>query len=145
MIGLVSRAAVLAVTVLLSTVAIAGAAGATRAGDTQHRAAKRSCPVGALELPANGVDRAAKEALAEAASEYPTLKTAGAAVVSATRTTVAGPRGAQVARECGATARARTVIVELRFPRMAPSASLSEGVVDVSRFPNGYRVWAVAH
>jgi ABC-type polysaccharide/polyol phosphate transport system ATPase subunit len=51
--------------------------------------------------------------------------------------------GEQVGRECGAGARARAVIVELRFPRMAPSASLSEGVVDVSRFPNGYRVWAV--
>ena len=80
-----------------------------------------------------------------ATSEYPTLKTAGATVVSAKRASAAGPRGEQVGRECGARARARTVVVELRFPRMAPSASLSEGVVDVSRFPNGYRVWAVVH
>ena len=136
---LASRGAVLGVTLVLVT--FAGVAGAARAGDAaQHR-----CPLGALILPADGVSRAAEKARAAAPSKYPTLKTAGATVVSARRATAAGPRGEQVGRECGARARARTVVVELRFPRMAPSASLSEGVVNVSRFPNGYRVWAVVH
>jgi hypothetical protein len=103
------------------------------------------CPAGALVLSADGSARAARAAVAAAASDYPHLKTAGAKVVSAKRATAAGPRGAQVGIECGAKTRARTVVVELRFPRMAPSASLSQGVVDVSRFANGYRVWAVVH
>lgn len=103
------------------------------------------CPAGTLVLPANAAARAAKTALVTAASDYPTLNTTGAKVVSAKRASAAGPRGAQVRRQCGAKAQARTVVVELRFPRMAPSASLSEGVVDVARFAGGYRVWAVAH
>ena len=137
----VNRGAAVGITLVL--IAVASVAGAARAGDTQ--AAQQRCPASALILPANGVARAATEALAVATTEYPTLKTAGATVVSAKRASASGPRGEQVGRECGARARARTVVVELRFPRMAPSASLSEGVVDVSRFPNGYRVWAVVH
>jgi hypothetical protein len=31
------------------------------------------------------------------------------------------------------------------FPRMLPSASLSESVVFVARFAHGYRVWHIAH
>jgi hypothetical protein len=41
--------------------------------------------------------------------------------------------------------RNRTVAVDLLFPKMLPSASLSEGVVFVSLFPAGYQVWDVAH
>ena len=41
--------------------------------------------------------------------------------------------------------RRRTVVVDLLFPKMLPSASLSEAVVLVSRFRTGYRVWEVAH
>ena len=108
-------------------------------------ASTQRCPAGALALPGDGAARAAKAALAAAASDYPTLNTTGAKVVSAKRASAAGPRGVAVRRECGARGEARTVVVELRFPRMAPSASLSEGVVDVSRFTKGYRVWAVVH
>jgi hypothetical protein len=36
-------------------------------------------------------------------------------------------------------------VVDLLFPSLLPSASLSRGVVLVSRFPTGYRVWALAH
>jgi len=103
------------------------------------------CPVGALVLPVNGVDQAGKAALGAAGSAYPGLNTKGAKLVSAKRATVAGPRGVELGGECGAKARARTVVVELRFPRMVPSASLSEGIVDVARFAWGYRVWAVVH
>lgn len=120
---------------------VAGLTAATAGGAP----ARSSCPVGALVLPHGAESHAAKAALAQAARAYPGLNTRGAKVVSATRATKAGPRGAQVGRTCGARARARTIVVELNFPRMAPSASLSEGVVDVSRFANGYRIWAVVH
>jgi hypothetical protein len=41
--------------------------------------------------------------------------------------------------------RSRTVVVDLLFPKMLPSASLSEGAVFVSLFRTGYQVWDVAH
>lgn len=47
--------------------------------------------------------------------------------------------------DCSNKARRRTVVVDLLFPKVLPSASLSKGVVLVSRFPSGYRVWDVAH
>jgi hypothetical protein len=46
---------------------------------------------------------------------------------------------------CGATVARRTVVVQLLFPWLLPSASLSQGVVFVGRFHGGYRVWFVAH
>jgi hypothetical protein len=103
------------------------------------------CPTAALVLPADGVAKAEKAALVAAPSRYRGLNTKGAKVVWAKRATVAGPRGAQVGKECGTKARARTVVVALRFPHMLPSASLSQGVVAVSRFAKGYRVWSVLH
>ncbi|HEY5288240.1 MAG TPA: hypothetical protein VIJ50_14175 [Solirubrobacteraceae bacterium] len=48
------------------------------------------------------------------------------------------------AGETGRAIQARMVVVELQFPKEWPSASLSEGVVFVSRFKGGYRVWGVA-
>jgi hypothetical protein len=121
--------------VAIAALVVAGAA----------QAASTRCPTGALVLPADGASRAARTAVASARTSFPTLNTSGTRVVWAKRATVAGPRGAQVGLECGAKARARTVVVELRFPRMAPSASLSEGIVDVARFATGYRVWRVVH
>jgi hypothetical protein len=118
---------------------------AAAAGAGNARAAGVHCPAGALVLPGSGVEQAEKAALRAAASAYRGLNTKGARVVSAKRATVAGPRGVEVGRECGMKARVRTVVVELRFPRMLPSASLSEGIVDVARFARGYRVWAVVH
>jgi hypothetical protein len=55
-----------------------------------------------------------------------------------------GTRGEQVAFECGKAIQARTIVVELRFPKELPSASQSQGVVFVSRFKSGYQVWEVA-
>jgi hypothetical protein len=103
------------------------------------------CPTAVLVLPADGVARASARAVAEAAADYPGLDTKGAVVVRARPARSAGPRGAQVGAHCGAKVRNRTVVVELRFPQLLPSASLSEGVVDVSRFVGGYRVWNVVH
>jgi hypothetical protein len=103
------------------------------------------CPTAALELPAGGVIGAARRALAEAARDYPGLRTAGAEVVAADRAGFAGTRGSEVARRCGVRVADRTVVVQLLLPRMLPSASLSEAVLAVSRFARGYRVWEILH
>ena len=103
------------------------------------------CPTAALGLPADGVIGAARRALAEAARDYPGLRTAGAEVLAADRAAFAGVRGTEVRRQCGVRAQNRTVVVQLLFPRMLPSASLSEAVVAVSRFARGYRVWEILH
>lgn len=102
--------------------------GCSQAATTAPRAASTAsaqtgqCPTGALRLPADGVARAAEQALDEAAAVYRGVDTRGALVQAADRSAFAGPRGRQVRAECGA-----------------------EGVVFVARFPHGYRVWEVAH
>ncbi|MGH2949336.1 MAG: hypothetical protein ACRDPC_24290 [Solirubrobacteraceae bacterium] len=54
-------------------------------------------------------------------------------------------RGGYARVNFGRRARNRTVVVRLEFPAMRPSASLSQGVVLVSRFDGEYRVWAQLH
>jgi hypothetical protein len=103
------------------------------------------CPSAALGLPPDGVIGAAQRALTEAARDYRGLRTAGAEVMAADRGGFAGARGDEVARQCGVRVRDRTVVVQLLFPRMLPSASLSEAVVAVSRLARGYRVWEILH
>jgi hypothetical protein len=83
--------------------------------------------------------------LAEAARDYPGISTAAAEVLAADRAGFAGARGSEVARQCGVRAADRTVVVQILFPRMLPSASLSEAIVAVSRFAHGYRVWEILH
>jgi hypothetical protein len=61
------------------------------------------------------------------------------------RSAFAGARGREVAVLCGKTIAARTVVVQMLFPRMLPSASLSQAVVFAGRFGHGYRVWYIAH
>ena len=53
-------------------------------------------------------------------------------------------RGGEVKSQCGAGTQQRTVVVDLQFPSLSPSASLSQGTVFVSRFGDGYQVWKVA-
>lgn len=109
------------------------------------QASARICPKGIRPLPASGVQRAADKALAEAARLYLGLNTRGAEVMAADRPAFAGARGREVRNLCGKKVAARTVVVQMLFPRMLPSASLSESVVFVGRFAHGYRVWHVAH
>jgi hypothetical protein len=103
------------------------------------------CPRGTLPLQPDGAQRAANAALAEAARLYHGLNTRDAEVMASDRSSFAGARGSEVTHLCGPRVAARTVVVQLLFPRMLPSASLSEGVVFAARFPHGYRVWYVAH
>lgn len=108
-------------------------------------AASGDCPKHPMRLPGIGVADAAEQALNEAAREYRGTDTRHARVQSADRSAFAGARGSHVRHQCGARVARRTVVVQLLFPKMLPSASLSEGVVFVARFPSGYRVWEMAH
>jgi len=134
----------IAVTVVLG----AALAGMLLGSSSGHAQLARSvpavhCPAGAKGLPAAAVARAANQALLEAPHLYPGL---GAAVVTQSALApYADGRGSEVRRQCGRRAFRRTVVVELLFPKELPSASLSQGVVFVSRFATGYRVWEVAH
>lgn len=46
---------------------------------------------------------------------------------------------------CGDVVGTRTWVVEIRFPKLEPSASLSQGQAFVSRFRSGWRVWHRYH
>lgn len=133
-----------AATIMIGTAGTLSAAAAAQSHAASPRLAQR-CPGGILPLPPNGVQRAAGQALAEAAKLYPGLNTSGAEVMAADRSAFAGARGSEVSNLCGKKVAARTVVVQMLFPRMLPSASLSESVVFAGRFAHGYRVWYVAH
>jgi hypothetical protein len=101
------------------------------------------CPKDALPLPADAIARAADQARIQAPFLYPHH---GPAVVELAwlakfKLTV----WAAAPFSCSSQVRNRTVVVDLLFPKMLPSASLSEGVVFVSLFRTGYRIWDVAH
>ena len=101
------------------------------------------CPRGVLPLPAEAVARAADQARIQAPALY---KGFGPAVVElAWLAKFKLNVWAAAPFNCGSLVRNRTVVVDLLFPKMLPSASLSEGVVFVSRFRTGYRVWQAAH
>jgi hypothetical protein len=124
---------------------IATTSGATAAGNGKMMS---TCPTraqAALPLSAHATKKAARAALAAAPERYKGLNVTGAMVVWSKVATAAGPRGGEVAFQCGKEIQARTIVVELRFPKELPSRSLSEGVVFVSRFTSGYQVWEVAH
>jgi hypothetical protein len=120
-----------------------GVAGdATAAGETQR---SRDCPESALQLTRDAPEPATVAALAEAPDAYAEVDTDRARANGAARATNAGARGRMVERMCGKRVQRRTVVVELLFPDMLPSASLSQGTVFVSRFADGYHIWFVAH
>jgi hypothetical protein len=118
----------------------------TRAAATQpvaSQAVTGHCPREVLPLPADAIARAADQARIQASFLYPR---SGPAVVELAwlakfRLNV----WASTQLPCGSLVRSRTVVVDLLFPKMLPSASLSEGVALVSLFRTGYRVWAVDH
>jgi hypothetical protein len=121
----------------------AAGARAAKLGETTS-----SCPKqarAALPLPADAELKAAKAALAAAPALYKGLNVKGATIVWSKRAAAAGARGGEVAYQCGRKIQARTLVVELRFPKELPSSSLSEGVLFVSRFKRGYEVWEIAH
>jgi len=107
-------------------------------------AAQGRCPSHhPLPLPSEAVARAADQARIRA----PALARGfGPAVVElSARAAYAGAYGGIVRHLCGKLVFRRAVVVELLFPKMLPSASLSQGVVFVSLFSTGYQVWYVYH
>lgn len=139
----------MAATIVIGATGMAGATaavGSHQAAPTGAvTAAAGVCPAGIRPLPPAGVQHAADAALAEAAKLYPGLDTRGAEVMAADRAAFAGARGREVTGMCGKKVAARTVVVQMLFPRMLPSASLSEAVVFTGRFAHGYHVWYMAH
>jgi hypothetical protein len=114
-------------------------------GDAAARLDGSGCPQQARPLLPDALAGATRAALREAPRLYGGLDTRDRRATVAALATVAGVRGRQVRRECGRRVQRRTVVVELEFPRMLPSASLSQGTVFVSRVQRRYRVWERAH
>ena len=146
------RRRVLATTAVLAACAAGGvvsalafAPPATQAARPQPAAAAvlGRCPRHPLPLPPEAVARAADQARIQAPFLY--RGSGPAVVVRSALAPHAGARGDEVSAQCGTRVFRRTVVVDLLFPKMLPSASLSQGTVFVSRSGAGYQVWEVAH
>lgn len=97
------------------------------------------CPSKPFPLPSDATYLAEQTALGDYQEKGPVL------MVSSRLAPLAGPRGKEVLARCGPTTFKRTVVVELLFPKMLPSASLSQGTVFISLSTSGYHIWEVAH
>jgi hypothetical protein len=117
---------------------------ATRPGTAAAVGCCRCPKVTPLPLPADAVDRAADQARIQAPFLYGP-KSDPAVVELAWRAIFKLQVWASTPFQCSNLVRQRTVVVDLLFPKMLPSASLSEGVVLVSLFKTGYQVWEVGH
>lgn len=146
------RLIIISITVAVVLAGALASALAFRPGATQaasppkpevSQAVLGKCPKDALPLPAEAVARAADQARIQAPTLY---KGFGPAVVElAWLAKFKLNVWAAAPFNCNSQVRNRTVVVDLFFPKMLPSASLSEGVVFVSLFRTGYQVWDVAH
>jgi hypothetical protein len=97
-------------------------------------------------LPGDALARATLAALDQAPAVYRGAKLKGMRATEAILARLDDSRRGGYARvTCGRAVQNRTVVVYLEFPAMRPSASLSQGVVLVSRFAGEYRVWAQLH
>jgi hypothetical protein len=105
------------------------------------------CPKRHIQrLPRDAVARATLAALDQAPAVYRGTRLKGMRPTEAILARLDDPgRGGYARVKCGRRVQNRTVVVYLEFPAMRPSASLSQGVVLVSRFAGEYRVWAQLH
>ena len=149
-IPIISAALVICLAGAAASALALGPAGAARppASPAEHQIAlaSSSCPAsarGILPLRPDSVARAARRALVFAKAP-PGVKP-GTEVMASARSAFAGARGGEVKFLCGAKVARRTVVVQLLFPWLLPSQSLSQKVVFAGRFHGGYRVWYVAH
>jgi hypothetical protein len=150
--GLAAAVAALGAAAVIGTVVASGlpkASARPAVSSGVHKIAltsSQSCPAsaqGILPLRRDSVAKAAKRALVFA--KQPAGVKPRTEVMASDRSAFAGARGGEVEFMCGAKAARRTVVVQLLFPWLLPSASLSEGVLFVGRFRGGYQVWFVAH
>ncbi len=74
---------------------------------------------------------------------YRSIKTVGFRItmLDPATSTATSSFGGLVKVSCGLATQRRTYIAELVFPAMLPSASLSQGVLYLSRFEHGWEVW----
>jgi hypothetical protein len=102
------------------------------------------CPrEGPLEPGRGARDRAiaaVRESLRTGPEEWRTYE-----IRSAYPATRAEGFGAIASGMCGPVVGGRTWVVEMHFPKLEPSASLSQGQAFVSRFRSGWRVWYRYH
>lgn len=116
------------------------------AAKTSSQALNPDCP---KEVPKQPGPNAREEAIAaaetEVASQYSNIDTSGYEVTNAYPASHGEGFGAIVYRLCGSTIGERTWVVTLRFPKMEPSASLSQGQLFLARFSGGWKVWFRYH
>lgn len=141
---------VAAAVAVLAVLGLSGAEPRARAASADQPlpgASQGRCPKPRLQpLSSDAVGRAALAALDQAPMLYRGLKLRGMRVTVSVLARDDDPgRGGYARVRCGRRAQDRTVVVGLEFPAMRPSASLSQGVVLVSRFGGRFRVWAVLH
>jgi hypothetical protein len=96
-------------------------------------------------LPANAGRSAAAEVLRELPALYGDKTAAGARVIAVAPATRSRDRGGYARVKCGMTAWRRSLVVQIEFPAMLPSASMSQGTVLVGNFWGQLRVWARLH
>jgi hypothetical protein len=135
----------LALLTLLAGALFATGTQAAGAAGPLPTAVEARCPKVVPEvLPGDALAGATRAALSQAHPLYRDLNLDGMRATEAVLAPFNPDRGGY-ARKCGTAVDKRTVVVYLEFPAMKPSASLSEGVVLVSRLRGSYRVWAVLH
>jgi hypothetical protein len=138
---------VVAAAALAGMLAFAPAPG--RAASSRPTAAQLGgCPRDIQPLPADAVARAADQARIQAPYLYRERGYQGRGPAMVELSWLAKFRlnvWAATPFHCSNQVRDRTVVVDLLFPRMLPGTSVSRGVVLVSLFDTGYRVWEVAH
>jgi hypothetical protein len=142
--NVVARTGTVVIGAALAVSAAALAGSGTNATQT-GRDDRSGCPKHVLRLPANPLGPASRAALDSERARYDALGTRPL-VTRAALAEFDQPRGQVVRRDCGRRMERRTVVVYLesasaRFRHRRPS--LSQGVVFVSRFSGGYRVWRV--
>ena len=123
---------------------IAWGAAKTEAGDQASFATSPDCPKEAPLEPGrdarNRAITAVRESLRTGPDEWRTYEIRS--VYPASR---GEGFGIVVFGMCGPRVGSRTWVVEMRFPKLEPSASLSQGQAFVSRFRSGWRVWYRYH
>lgn len=137
--------AVVACTALGGSVVGAGLVGAHEDDPERTPLVLGECPENSTELPRSAVAWASLAALRQAHHVYSEKDRDGMYVERAYLANDASDRGEGAKRQCAETVQQRTVVVDLRFPAMEPSASMSQGTVYVARTTRGdevdYRIW----
>jgi hypothetical protein len=124
-----------------------GGSGATSGSISGPATPDSHCPSQTpLDPGADAKTAATAAARAAVPQRYPPhIDIAGFRVTDAYAADPASGYGAIAYGLCGQVVGQRTWVVELSFPKMAPSVDLSAGQLFLSRFPDGWKVWFQYH